>query len=108
MNLIKIIKTNVMPILGVAIAAGLTVSTLTSAGIDKSEKQTDPYYPMVGGVYQSTPLDPLKEGDLEDGWDCIEQEEQICSGQFSTPPSPSNQNPDGGTREGQYVDHSSN
>lgn len=108
MNLLKIFKVNVMSILGLGVAAGLTVSSLTSAGIDKSEKQTDPYYPMVAGVYQSTPLDPLKEGDLEDGWDCIEQEEQICSGQFSTPPSPSNQTPDGNIREGQYEDHSSN
>jgi|GEM_PF-5197172 len=32
MNLIKIIKTNVMPILGLGIAAGLTTVSLTSAG----------------------------------------------------------------------------
>lgn len=107
MNLLKIFKVNVMSILGIGIAAGLTVSSLTSAGIDKTEKQTDPYYPMVGGVYQSTPLDPNKEEE-PDGWECVDQEQQICSGQFSTPPSLSNQTPDGNIREGRYEDHSSN
>ncbi|MGB3065534.1 hypothetical protein ACR78Z_07470 [Sphingobacterium thalpophilum] len=44
MNLIKIIKTNVMPILGLGIAAGLTTVSLTSANTDQRQNAENEYW----------------------------------------------------------------
>lgn len=101
MNIKKIIKNNFFALVALATVIGFSAF---KAG--KTTNQS-PYYPMVDGVYQSTPLDPTKEGDLEDGWDCIDVPE-TCSAQFSTPPSPTNQTPDGDIRQGLFEDHSSN
>lgn len=101
MKTIEIIKKNALAALALAMILGFSAF---KAG--KTTNQS-PYYPMVNGVYQSTPLDPAKEGDLEDGWDCIDVPE-TCSAQFSTPPSPTNQTPDGDIRQGLFEDHSSN
>jgi len=100
MKTITIIRKNFLMVVALATVIGFSAFKMAEV------KNDSPYYPMVNGVYQSTPLDPAKEGDLEDGWDCVESE-TTCSAQFSTPPSATNQTPDGNIRQGQFEDHSS-
>jgi len=85
MNLIKIIKTNVMPILGVAIAAGLSTWSLTSANTTKYTDPMDWYERQPDGTYQllsGGPTDEPSNG-------CQKEITELCAKGFEPGTAPS-------------------
>jgi hypothetical protein len=85
MNLIKIIKTNVMPILGLAIAAGLSTWSLTSANTTKSADPMDWYERQPDGTYQllsGGPTDEPSNG-------CQKEITELCAKGFEPDTAPS-------------------
>ncbi|WP_367331738.1 hypothetical protein [Sphingobacterium multivorum] len=85
MNLIKFIKTNVMPILGLAIAAGLSTWSLTSASTTKYADPMDWYERQPNGTYQllsGGPTDEPSNG-------CQEAITDLCAKGFAPGTAPS-------------------
>jgi hypothetical protein len=88
MNLLKIFKSNVMAILGLTIAAGISTWTLTSATTIKNEKPVAPmdwYEKQPDGSYQllaGGPTDEPSNG-------CQEAITELCAKGFTPGTAPS-------------------
>ncbi len=63
------------------------------------EKNQSPYYPNVDGIYQPTPVNISDKGTT---WDCSDHPTTECAAQFSTPPSATNQEPNGNVEFGLF------
>lgn len=79
MDLIKKIKQNVMPVLGIGVAIGLSAWSLTSAGVESEKEQPTAY------VYRLDSLGNIGTSADPNPPECSENSGTYCSVELSAP-----------------------